>query len=364
MGKKKTSKKKQDTKPNYPEVQETIGKSKDNDEEQRRSTRLGALLVIVAAVWAICNFSWKLLEKTFSVVPQGILFWWLAIGFSIVVTVALFILFYIICFIATDLQRHNLKNPDYKSYDEKSDNRFKSLVDNTIIYLQILCFYMASSLIIEAICSDGRDKLEYIVIIILFSIMFLVLLYMYRKEMTKDKVWKALKKYGCKFIILVFVSSLCLVSVINIVYPKTATINVLFESDGQIVLQNSSGEFDYNMQIEVDGAEGGVYKNNVEISNEDIPNLLRSREEVYDMSANTKDKNEEKDNNVIPEKEQLYWKYIIDLNDEMDKELDEGRTYDIVITVDRDKKSYEVFNQFYIANGQYVFCIENITKTY
>ena len=364
MEKKKTAKKKQDTKTNYPEVQETMVHCKNNDEEQRRSTRLGALLIIVAAVWAICNFSWKLLEKTFSVVPQGILFWWLAIGFSIVVAVALFILFYIICFIATDLQRYNLKNHDYKSYDEKSDNRFKSLVDNTIIYLQILCFYMASSLIIEAICSDGRDKLEYIVIIILFSIMFLVLLYMYRKEMTKDKVWKALKKYGCKFIILAFVSSLCLVSVINIVYPKTATINVLFESDGKIVLQNSSGEFKYNIEIEIGSVEGVVYKKNIELLNEDIPNLLRSREEVYGIDANNKDKIEKNDNGVIHGKEQLYWKYFFDLNNDMDKKLDEGRMYHIVITVGRDKKSYEVANQFYKENDQYVFCTEEITNTY
>lgn len=364
MGKKKTAKKKQDTKPNYPEVQEIIGKSKDNDEEQRRSTRLGALLAIVAAVWAICNFSWKYLAKTFSVVPQGVLFWWLGIGFSIIVSIAFIILIYILGFIATDLQRYNLKNPDYKSYDEKSDIRFQSLVDNTILYLQILCVYMASSLVIDAICSDGWEKLEYIVIIILFSIMFLMLLYMYRKELKKDKMWKILKKYGCKFAILAFVSSLCLVFVVNVVYPKTATINVLFESDGQIVLQNSSGKFEYNMQFEIYDSEGVVYKNDIEISDEDISNLLRSREEVYDMSANTKDKNENKDNNVIPEKEQLYWKYIIDLNDDEDKKIEEGRKYYIVITVGHDKKSYEVVNQFYKVNGKYVFCTENITKTY
>lgn len=364
MGKKKTAKKKQDTKPNYPEVQETIGKSKDNDEEQRRSTRLGALLAIVAAVWAICNFSWKYLEKTLLVVPQGVLFWWLGIGFSIIIAIALIILIYIFGFIATDLQRYNLKNPDYKSYDEKSDIKFHSLVDNTILYLQILCVYMASSLIIGAICSDGLEKLEYIVIIILFSIIFLMLLYMYRKELTKDKVWKTLKKYGCKFAILALVSFLCLVFVAIVVYPKTATINVLFESDGQIMLQNSSGEFEYNMQIEIYDSEGVVYKKDIEISDEDIPNLLRSREEVYDMSANTKDKNEKRDNNVIPGKEQLYWKYIIDLNDDKDKKLEEGKTYYIVITVDHDKKSFEVVNQFYKVNDKYVFCMGNITKTY
>lgn len=365
MGKKKISKKKQDTKPNYPEVQETIGKSKDNDEEQRRSTRIAVLLVIVAAVWTICNFFWKLLKKTILVVPQtGILFWWIAGGFSIIAAIAFIILIYILCFIATDLQRYNLKNPDYKSYDEKSDIKFQSLVDNTILYLQILCVYMASSLVIDAICSDGWEKLEYIAIIILFSIMFLMLLYMYRKELKKDKMWKAFKKYGCKFAILALVSFLCLVFVANVVYPKTATINVLFESDGQIMLQNSSGEFEYNMQIEIYDSEGVVYKKNIEILDEDIPNLLRSREEVYDMSANTKDKNEKRDNNVIPGKEQLYWKYIMDLNDNRDKKLEEGKTYYIIITVDHDKKSYEVANQFYKVNDKYVFCTENITKTY
>ena len=365
MGKKKTAKKKQDTKNIYSEVQETICKSKDNDEEQRRSTRIAALLVIVAAVWAICNFSWKLLAKTILVVPQtGVLFWWIVGGFSIIVASALIILIYILDFIVTDLQRYNLKNPDYQSCDEKSDIRFQSLVDNTIIHLQMIYIYIASSLVIDAICSDGWERVEFIIIIIIIIILFLVLLYKYRKKMKKDKVWKTLKKYGCKFIILVIVSSLCLVFVINIVYPKTATINVLFESDGQIVLYNSSGEFEYNMQIEVDGAEGVVYKNNVEISNEDIPNLLRSREEVYGIGVNNKEKDEKKDNGVIMEKEQLCWKYFFDLNNEVDKKLDEGRMYYIVITVDRDKKSYEVVNQFYKENDQYVFCTENITKTY
>ncbi len=365
MGKKKTSKKKQDTKPNYPEVQETIGKSKDNDEEQRRSTRLGALLAIVAAVWALCNFSWKLLAKTISVVPQtGVLFWWIAGGFSIIIAVALIILIYILDFIATDLQRYNLKNTDYQSYDEKSDIRFQSLVDNTIIHLQMLYIYMASSLVIDAICSDGWEKVEFIIIIIIIIILFLMMLYRHRKELTKDKMWKAFKKYGCKFAILALVSFLCLVFVAIVVYPKTATINVLFESDGQIMLQNSSGEFEYNMQIEIYDSEGVVYKKDIEISDEDIPNLLRSREEVYDMSANTKDKNEKRDNNVIPGKEQLYWKYIIDLNDDKDKKLEEGKTYYIVITVDHDKKSFEVVNQFYKVNDKYVFCMENITKTY
>lgn len=271
---------------------------------------------------------------------------------------------HIVWYIITDLQRYNLKNSNYKLFDKESDNRFQRLINNTIIYSQILCVYMASSLIIGAICSDGLEKLEYIVIIILFSIIFLMLLYMYRKELTKDKVWKTLKKYGCKFAILALVSFLCLVFVAIVVYPKTATINVLFESDGQIMLQNSSGEFEYNMQIEIYDSEGVVYKNDIEISDEDISNLLRSREEVYDMSANTKDKNENKDNNVIPEKEQLYWKYIIDLNDDEDKKIEEGRKYYIVITVGHDKKSYEVVNQFYKVNGKYVFCTENITKTY
>ena len=55
---------------------------------------------------------------------------------------------------------------------------------------------------------------------------------------------------------------------------------------------------------------------------------------------------------------------FFDLNNEVDKKLDEGRMYYIVITVDRDKKSYEVVNQFYKENDQYVFCTENITKTY
>ena len=325
MGKKKTAKKKQDTKPNYPEVQEIIGKSKDNDEEQRRSTRLGALLEIVAFGYTICNISWKCLKKMFFAVPQtGILFLWLRIGFSIIFAIELIVFCY-------------------------------------IVYLQMLCVYMTSSLVINAKYSNGWEKLEYIAIIILFSIMFLMLLYMCRGEITKEKVWNTLKKYSCKFVILAFVSSLCLVFVIN---TKTATINVLFETDGQIVLQNSSWEFEYNMQIEIYDSKGVVYKDNIEISDEDIPNLLRSREEVYDMSANTKDKNEKKDNNVIPEKEQLYWKYIIDLNDDKDKKLEEGKTYYLVITVDHDKKSYEIVNQFYKVNDQYVFCTENITKTY
>lgn len=362
MGKKKTAKKKQDTKPNYPEVQEIIGKSKDNDEEQRRSTRLGALLEIVAFGYTICNISWKCLKKMFFAVPQtGILFLWLRIGFSIIFAIELIVFCYIVWYIITDLQRYNLKNSNYKLFDKRSDDRYQSLVDNTIVYLQMLCVYMTSSLVINAKYSNGWEKLEYIAIIILFSIMFLMLLYMCRGEITKEKVWNTLKKYSCKFVILAFVSSLCLVFVIN---TKTATINVLFETDGQIVLQNSSWEFEYNMQIEIYDSKGVVYKDNIEISDEDIPNLLRSREEVYDMSANTKDKNEKKDNNVIPEKEQLYWKYIIDLNDDKDKKLEEGKTYYLVITVDHDKKSYEIVNQFYKVNDQYVFCTENITKTY
>ena len=365
MVKKKIAKKKQDTKTIYPEIQETIGKSKDNDEEQRRTTRLGALLEIVTFVYTICDISWKSMKKMFLGVPQtGILFWWIRMEFLIIGATVSIVLCHIVWYIVTDLQQYNLKNSNYKLFDKESDNRFQRLINNTIIYSQILCVYMASSLIIGAICSDGLEKLEYIVIIILFSIMFLMLLYMYRKELTKDKVWKTLKKYGCKFTILTLVSFLCSVIVINIDYSKTATINVLFETDGQIVLQNSSGEFEYNMQIEIYDSEGVIYKDNMEISDEDIPNLLRSREEVYAIGTNNKDNIETNDKGVIYGKEQLHWKYFFDLNNEMDKKLDEGRMYQIVITVDRDKKSYEVVNQFYKVNDKYVFCTEDITKTY
>lgn len=78
MGKKKIAKKKQDTKNIHLEVRETIDKSKDNDEEQRRTTRLGALLEIFTFVYTICDISWKSMKKMFLGVPQtGILFWWI-----------------------------------------------------------------------------------------------------------------------------------------------------------------------------------------------------------------------------------------------------------------------------------------------
>lgn len=330
---------------------------KDLDLDHRRTSRTGTIISIFAVLCTVFGILWKFTIKSYTIIPQfKLTYYWVTIGFLLAVSIAVVIIKDIILFIVADLQRYNLRKQNYKEFDEKSDDLFNALVDDFVSYLKVILTYMLSLIIMDAILCDDKSRWIYIVIIIEILVCMLVIIWFFREKITKEKITAAVKKYLKKIGVLLVFMLFCFEIAVIIAFQKQATINCTFGTNGEIELCNSSGIFNYGLNIEIYDEESRVYEKNIKIQDKDIPNLLRSREEVY--KENIGEKN---NRGYIWDKELLNWKYVLDLKD---LNIDDEKVYYIEITVNYDGNYYEIKNEFYKNSNTYLFCTEKSTKTY
>ena len=109
----------------------------DVDREQRRNTRLGAIIAIVAIVGTACAFLFKMTVSTLNVWSEhGVTYWYLKGLFLSALSISVIIFIDIVIYVISDLKRHDISNENYKQYDQISDEKYKYLLTEfkTIIY--------------------------------------------------------------------------------------------------------------------------------------------------------------------------------------------------------------------------------------
>ena len=94
------------------------------EKEQRRTTRLGAIVAIVAVIGTLCVFLFKMSMAALNVwSEQGVMYWYLQALFLFALSTSVIIFIDIVLYVISDLKRYNTLDQNYKQYDQESDNR-------------------------------------------------------------------------------------------------------------------------------------------------------------------------------------------------------------------------------------------------
>lgn len=132
------------------EVQEVV-KEGSADDEQRRTTRSGAVLAIVVVIGTICMVGFRLCVNILNVwAVQG--FVYRCLQFSIITAFSILIILFcrLVTYIIYDLMRYNLSDKNCGKYDMKSDTSYDLLVCDFKFYLTLLTVVLV--VIIVVLC--------------------------------------------------------------------------------------------------------------------------------------------------------------------------------------------------------------------
>lgn len=113
------------------------------EKEQRRTTRLGAIIAIVAVIGTLCAFLFKMTISSLTVwSEQGVMYWYLQALFSFALSTSVIIFIDIVLYVISDLKRYNTLDQNYKQYDQESDNRYMYLLSDFRIYTIMIIFVL------------------------------------------------------------------------------------------------------------------------------------------------------------------------------------------------------------------------------
>lgn len=324
------------------------------DIEQRRTTRLGAIIAIVAIIGTICAFLFRLTINTLNVwSEQGVIYWYLKVFFLSALSIALIICIDMVIYVMSDLQRHDILNQDYKQYDHISDEKYKCLLADFKIYTMMFLALCSLSILLSAFYADKNQRWIDMLIFVLILIVGILIMIISTKDKSKQDIKKTLMNFINKFGKMLIMGCLCfIVGFVFVINAKT-TINVNFSSDGMVEICNTSAEnysgldiMIYNMADEI------IYEKSVEEEE-----VLIATEEKY---VNGEVDGKKVDEGILLNSELLHWKYKFDLREMLDET---GRYYISVIAYQEGKR-VALRNSFLVNEKEYVFAQDTMEKKY
>lgn len=324
------------------------------EKEQRRTTRLGAIIAIVAVIGTLCAFLFKMTISSLNVwSEQGVMYWYLQALFSFALSTSVIIFIDIVLYVISDLKRYNTLDQNYKQYDQESDNRYMYLLSDFRIYTIMIIFVFILSIPLSAIYGEESQKWSGILVSCLCAVVGIVLVVQWVKHKSKEEIKRILLKVGGKIAKWMFVVLLCFtISAIFIVNNK-ATISVSYNADGIVEICNTSAENYNGLDIEIWNMDGEkIYTESVEKEK-----LLFAREDKY---VNNEVEGEKVAEGILINSECLHWKYMFDLKEV----INESGVYCVSITVHQDGKSAFLINSLSVENKEYIFAKDSMEKDY
>jgi len=352
MGKKKHKKKGDTHKMRQENQQEILVDAPEK--EQRRITRLGAIIASVAVIGTMCAFLFKLTISSVNVWPEhGVIYWYLQVLFLFALSTSFIIFKDIVSYVISDLKRYNMLDQNYKQYDQESDNRYMYLLSDLRIYTIMMIFVFFLYIPVFTICGTESQKVNGIILLCLSAFAGLLFVMQYVKNKSKEDIKKILLAIGKKIAKGVCVAGLCYIVIAIYIVNNKATINVSYKANGIVEICNTSSENYNGLDIEIWNMDGEViYTESVEKEK-----LLFAREDQY--------VNNEVDGVTVAEGrilngEYLHWKYVFDLK----KVLNESGKYCVSIKVHQDGKSAFLINSLFVENNKYIFAKDSMEKDY
>ncbi len=334
--------------------QEILGDAAEK--EQRRTTRLGAIIAIVAVIGTVCAFLFKMTISSLNVwSEQGIMYWYFQALFSFALSISVIIFADIVMYVISDLKRYNTLDHNYKKYDKESDSRYVYLLNDFNIYTIMLFFVFILSFPLSTIYGEKDQKWSGILLSCLCGLVGIVFVVRWAKAKDKKEIKRILLKVGEKIAKWMFVAFFCFtISVVFIVNNK-ATISVSYNADGIVEICNTSAESYNGLDIEIWNKDGEIiYTESVEKEK-----LLFAREDKY---FNNEVAGEKVVEGILINSECLHWKYMFDLKEV----INEADKYCVSITVYQNGKSVYLINSLSVdeENNEYTFAKDSMYKVY
>ncbi len=325
------------------------------DKEQRRTTRLGATIAIVAVIGTICAFLFKMTISSLNVWAERgrVIYWYLQILFTFALSTSVIIFSDIVKYVISDLKRYNVLDQNYKQYDQESDNRYMCLISDFRTYTIMIFFIFILSVPLSVIYEKESQNWNEILpsVLCTFGVVALAVQWVIQKG--KEEFKRIFPKAVGKIIKLILVALFCFaISAIFIVNNK-AKISVSYNTDGIVEIGNTSAENYNGLDIEILNIDGKIiYTESVEKGK-----LLFALEDKY---INNEIDDEKVKEGILINNEYLHWKYMFDLK----KVINKPGKYYISITVYQDGKSAFLINSLSVENKEYVFAKDNMEKEY
>lgn len=346
------------------DVQTTTNKDSSIDKQQRRVTRTGAILAIIAVFGTICIFILKLCMNAIKLWEvQGITYRCLQ-GMIFLTFSAVIILFVrLVIFVVYDLMRYNVLEENYEEYDKQSDENYEKLLVDFRFYTTLLCMIFFMVLMFLSLYLS-RDLKIYSITLAFSVIFFLVC-----------AIWYGIKEYGknllsqickviCKMIgkvrkrdvykvgIWLFVAAISCFCAFSILIKNNGVVEVEFGSKGNVKICNASATTLHNMDIFVyDDNEKILFNKHIEREN-----MLSEIERV--------DVYKEDSSGITDVKgiatELQHWKYQFDINDIVKEE----GNYHIYLQIKVDEKIVKINNNFIKEVDGYTYAVDNVKKKY
>lgn len=169
------------------------------EKEQRRTTRLGAIIAIVAVIGTICAFLFKMTISSLNVWSErGVIYWYLQALFSFALSTSVIIFIDIVLYVISDLKRYNMLDQNYKQYDQESDNRYMYLLSDFRIYTIMIIFVFILYIPLSAIYGEESQKWSGILVSCLCAVVGIVLVVQWVKLKSKEEIKRIFLKVGKK----------------------------------------------------------------------------------------------------------------------------------------------------------------------
>lgn len=358
MGKKKQVKERQIKEIAIYITQENGGceevKQNQSDWEHRRTTRLGAILAIIAVIGALGTIVLKLTMGFLNIWSQnGFIYWYFQTLFSMTLSMIVIMVINIVQFVLADLRRYNILDCNYKHYDEKSDAAYLLLLSDFKIYIRILFILFTLIIPLSVLYSEKSQRWIGIMVSGVLIVAVAILFIDWIRHKSIEEIKQGVVPVWIKIAKLVFTGLICYIVGTAFVINGKETIHINYSTNGYVEIDNTSSTNYDELKIEI------FDKNDKLIYNESInkSKLLFAREEKYIIN--------EVDENKIVEglslgSELLHWKYVFDLASKVE---DVGQYY-IAITVNQGTKRVVVENMFNVVNNDYTFAKSSIDKDY
>ena len=323
------------------------------DYEQRRTTRLGAVLAIVVVVGTICTVIFQLCVNVLNMwAIQGLIYRCLQITIFATFSIIIILFYRLIVFIICDLMRYNVSDENCRKYDMKSDASYDLLVCDCRVYLILLTVVLMVIIVVLSLNGDEADKVAGIFLVFAILVVGLSAIYWCVKKQRK-KILLHIREIVIKMgiWILVGVMSFCIALVLLVNHK--GEVEIEFDTNGKIDICNSSSINLDNIVVTIYDESGNIIYDKY-IASE---NMLYAIERV--------DVYEEKDGAKIADvmminTELQHWRYQFDVNDILELE---GK-YRIFLQIEVDRKQVKLENNIIKDADGFRYTVNSITKEY
>lgn len=323
------------------------------DKKERRDTRQGTIISIIAILGTICTVLFKYTKSVLSVWPISgwiyYVFMWSL--FIVPLSAALLIFKDIIIYVIYDLKRYNVQDSEYEQYDKESDKKYYLLITNFRIVIVICVTFFMYFIVLLSIEKYLSQKLLSIVILtsIMAAIVY-ILNWIKRKKIEKENVLKVVKTLGA----IVLTTVLVLYCAFFLSINRNAQADVQFASNGTISISNAIDEQFGEIKITVYDSNNTIFLE----KDVQVDDVLGAKEaKIHNISDES---GEEIGYGQGIKDEMLYWFYQYDLKD---LSLSKGK-YCVEIEILQDGKSVELINMFSVEKKEYLFAKSAISKKY